>query len=532
MSRFMRSLYGVLALLVLATGCATRLPASYYARVDTHALEDTSNTRLGRAYEQAAAKHPGLSGFHLLPTGPEALMMRIALIEASQRSIDMQYFSTHDDTTGKLLLEAVARAADRGVRVRMLLDDWNLDDFEAGAVSLDTHPNIEIRVFNPYSTRDESFFAHFGNVFSDIRQFTRRMHNKAIIFDNQIAIMGGRNLGDEYFDASPDINFQDIDVFASGPITRQISKNFDAYWNSEESFPISALNLPPPNAQTIERLNDEMKAHWQDMIKSPIGKQLNKIPLPREVKNGDVPLIWARAELAADSPGKIDLPSEDAISAPGIRIDALVNKAQREFIVFTPYFVPLDSGVEELTALVARGVAVRIVTNSLSSTDMVPAQAGYSHYREALVKGGVELYEIKSSQPKHALKSMFEPSSQNGLHAKIYMIDRKDLVLGSFNLDPRSAQLNTEQVLVIHSPELCAKIARLFEEATSPASSYRVMLANAVPIADRPDIQEGDLIWVTEENGKTVYYDFNPHAGFWRNVIDGIFSILPIDTEL
>ena len=216
-------------------------------------------------------------------------MMRIALIEASQRSIDLQYFSTREDTTGKLLLEAISRAADRGVRVRMLLDDWELEDFEAGAVSLNTRPNIEIRVFNPYSTQDENFFAHIGNMFSDMDQFTKRMHNKAIIADNQVSIMGGRNLGDEYFEASQDMDFRDIDVFASGPITRQISKNFDAYWNSDESFPISVINLPPPDPETIAKLHDDMKQHWQAMIKSPIGKQLNRMPLPREVKGGEVP---------------------------------------------------------------------------------------------------------------------------------------------------------------------------------------------------------------------------------------------------
>lgn len=458
-------------------------------------------------------------------------MMRIALMEASQRSIDMQYFSTREDTTGKLLLEAVSRAADRGVRVRMLLDDWDLEDFEAGAVSLNTHPNIEIRVFNPYSTRDESFLAHIGNVFYDMDQFTRRMHNKAIIADNQISIMGGRNLGDEYFDASKDINFNDIDVFASGPITHQISKNFDMYWNSDESFPIATLNLPPPDAATIAKLHDEMQQHWQEMIKSPIGKRLNRMPLPREVKKGYVPLIWAPAELIADSPDKIDQPSETTVSAPATRIDQIATKAQHEFIIFTPYFVPLDGGVEWLDALVKRGVAVRIITNSLASTDMVPAQAGYSHYREALVQGGIELYEIKSSQPKPSVKSMFKPSSQNGLHAKIYMVDRRDLAIGSFNFDPRSIRLNTEQVLIIHSPELCAKIAEIFKDVTSLSSSYRIVLASSVPAANQPVIG-GSLAWMTEENGKTVYYDFSPHAGFWRNITDSLFSVLPIDDQL
>ena len=210
----------------------------------------------------------------------------------------------------------------------------------------------------------------------------------------------------------------------------------------------------------------------------------------------------------------------------------MVTTAQHEFIIFTPYFVPLDAGVEWLNGLVARGVAVRIITNSLASTDMVPAQAGYGNYREALVKGGVELYEIKSSQPKPSIKSMFKPSSQSGLHAKIYMVDRRDLAIGSFNFDPRSIHLNTEQVLIIHSPALCAEIAKVFKEVTSPSSSYHVILTSSVPVSDQPSIQEGSLAWMTEENGKTVYYDFNPHAGFWRNITDGFFSILPVDDEL
>jgi len=531
-SRVLRGHLWVFVLITLLPGCATRLPASHYPRDATYALEDTSDTHLGRAYEQAAKRHLGESGFHILSTGPEALMMRIALVEASQRSLDMQYFSTREDTTGKLLLEAVTRAADRGVRVRMLLDDWELEDFEAGAVSLNTHPNIEIRVFNPYSTQDESFFAHIGNVFSDMDQFTKRMHNKAIIADNQVSIMGGRNLGDEYFEASKDMDFRDIDVFASGPITRQISNNFDTYWNSDESFPISVINLPPPDAATIKKLHDDMKQHWNAMIKSPVGKRLNRMPLPREVKGGTVPLVWARAELAADNPGKIDQQDGTTISVPAIAINQMARGARHELIIFTPYFVPLDAGVEWLNALVVRGIAVRIVTNSLASTDMVPAQAGYGNYREALVKGGVELYEIKSSQPKPSIKSMFKPSSQNGLHAKIYMVDRRDLAIGSFNFDPRSTHLNTEQMLIIHSPVLCAEIVKVFKEVTSPASSYRIILANTVPVSDQPIIQEGSLAWMTEENGKTVYYDFNPHAGFWRNITDSLFSILPIDSEL
>jgi len=507
--------------LLLLAGCAGRPPATMYPRQESHAFEDTSNTALAKAYGHAIQRHTGESGFRLLSDGPEALMMRIAMVNAAERSIDLQYFDTREDKTGKLVLEAICRAADRGVRVRMLLDDWNLDDFEAGAVILNANPHIEIRVFNPYSTRNQSIFSRIANAPSYFDQFTRRMHNKAIIVDNQIAIMGGRNLGDEYFEAGKEINLQDVDIFSVGPVVRSMSQSFDRYWNGNESFPMSALNLPAPVSNDIYKLQDEMAEHWDVLLQSHVGRELKNMPLPHEVKKGEVPLIWAKAKLAADNPDKVNQSIEDSVSAPGIQIDKLANNARHEFIILTPYFVPMKGGVTWLNGLVKRGVAVRIVTNSLSSTDMVPAQAGYSHYREALVKGGVELYEIKSSPPKSAKKHMFKPSSQNGLHAKIYMIDRQDLVIGSFNFDPRSLHLNTEQALVIHSPALCAQISRIFEGISSPQSSYRVMLT-----------PKGTLVWVTEEDGKTVYYDFNPHAGFWRIITNDFFAILPIDDDL
>lgn len=510
----------VLIALLLA-GCATRPLATDYPRTPSYAIAATQDTAFGKALAPAVKAHPGRSGFHLLTTGTDAFLMRIAMVQAAEKSIDLQYFSTRDDTTGKLLLEALSRAAARGVRVRMLLDDWNLDDFKQGAIALNAEPNIEIRVFNPYATRDQSVFSRIGTVFVQFGQFTRRMHNKVLIVDNQTAIMGGRNLGDEYFDAGQDINFRDVDVLAAGPITDKLSKSFDNYWNSDESYPVEVLNLPDPDPEAIADLRDALHWHWKEVLHSPSGKRLRSTPLAQRLRNGQLPLIWATAQLAADSPEKVDQPKKDSDSQPEIRIDQLVSNAQHEFIIITPYFVPLEDGVEWLNSLVRRGVAVRILTNSLASTDMVPAQAGYSHYRAALVKGGVELYELKPSQPKPDAKTMFNGSSQHGLHAKIYMIDRRNLVIGSFNFDPRSIKLNTEQVLVIQSPELSEKVARLFAQITAPASSFRVMLT-----------ETGALTWVSEEHGKDVYYDFNPHAGFWRNITTNLFSILPIDDEL
>ncbi len=504
------------------SACTFRPPASDYPRTPSYALTDTSATPLARAYAPSEKQHPNQSGFHLLTNGSEALMTCIALVESARASIDLQYYSTKDDTTGKLLLEAILRAAARGVRVRMLLDDWSLDDFRKGAIVLDQNPNIDIRVFNPYATRDQSVLTRIGNVFSYLGPFTRRMHNKALVVDNQIAIMGGRNVGDEYFDAGKDINFRDADVLAAGPIARSISNNFDSYWNSDESYPIAALHVPSSDPAATADLRKDLDTHWQEIKHSDIGKQLSRMPMPHRVKNGGIPLIWAHSELAADTPKKIDQPEDKIVSAPEKSIKNLAAHATNEFIIFSPYFVPLNDGVEWLTDLVRRGVHVRIITNSLASTDVVPAQAGYSHYREALVKGGVEIYEYKaSSLPSQHQKSMFKPSSVNGLHAKMYLVDRRDLAIGSFNLDPRSIHINTEQVLIIHSPELGAKIGKLFEDVTAPESSYRVTTD-----------ADGNLIWQCTENGKPASFDFNPHAGLLRRVTDAFFSILPIDNML
>lgn len=509
----------ILLSLLWAGGCTTRPPVSDYPRTPSYAIADPQDTALGKTLARATKAHSGESGFRLIPNGSDAFMMRIALVESAQKSIDLQYFSTHDDSTGKLLLETLLRAADRGVRVRMLLDSWNLDDFRAGVAALDTHPNIEIRVFNPYSTNDQSIFAYVGNAFSRHAQLTKRMHNKALIADNEIAIMGGRNLGDEYFDASVDVNFRDMDVLTAGAITAKISNSFDRYWNSAESYPVEALNVPDSDGPEIAHLREELQQHWDEVSHSTAGKRLHEISLTKQLQNGQVKLVWAKAELAADSPNKIEQASDDSVSKPEIKLDQLVDNAQQEFIIITPYFVPMDSGVEWLTSLAGRGVAVHIVTNSLASTDMVPAEAGYSHYRRALIAGGVDLYELKADQPPPPHRSMFKGSSQNGLHAKLYVIDRRDLMIGSFNFDPRSIHLNTEQVLVIHSPELAGQVAGMFEKLSAPAASYHV-------------INDDGLVWVTEENGEKVCYSSDPQAGLRRNITSRFFSLLPIDDEL
>lgn len=515
---------------ILLTKCAPRSPAMDMPRSISHAMAPSVDTPLGKALEKEVAAHSGRSGFYLITTGMEAFKMRLAMVQAAQASIDLQYYSTHDDTTGKLLLYAIAQAARRGVRVRMLLDDWNLDDFRKGALALNAVQNIEIRVFNPNAASELSFMGRLSGLFDG--KSTRRMHNKAMIVDNQAAILGGRNLGDEYFDASKDMSFRDVDVLSVGPIAQQVSHSFDRYWASQESYPIEALGVPAFDKGEMDAMRAELRSHWDEVMHSRTGHALKDLSLAQQIAAREIPLIWARAELVADHPDKIAQPAEDSNSPPVERLEEVVSKAQQEFIIITPYLVPLDDGVKWLNGLVKKGVRVRVLTNSLASTDVVPAYAGYSHYRSEMVKGGVELYELKAAQPAPKMRGMFKSAAVNGLHAKVYMIDRKELLIGSFNLDPRSIRFNTELLLVIHSPELGEKVAQMFEKNIRPQSSYHLVEADKVPNAQLPLIPTSDLLWVTEEQGELTYYDFTPHAGFWRKLVGGTFSLLPIDEEL
>jgi len=545
MTRSTRNVYKTLRLVLLLffAGCSDRLPVSDFARTPSVAItqKDTQNTAIGRLLKQEIDAHGGESGFHLLPASQDAFLMRISLVQAAERSVDLQYFSVRNDTTGKLLLEAILHAADRGVRVRMLLDDWNLKDFESGVEALNTHPNIEIRVFNPFATENQSALSSMGNYFTRFDQFARRMHNKALIADNQMAIMGGRNLGDEYFGAGSDFNFRDMDVLAAGPIVEKISGNFDKFWNSKEVYPLLALSIPKPDTNKVAQIRQELQLHWEEVMKSPMGTYLHESPAIMQLKKKETSLIWAPAEFSADSPYKIEKPENMTRSKPEKRIDKLADNAHHEFIIVSPYFVPLESGTRWLDSLARQGVSVRILTNSLSSTDMVIAYAGYSHYREALVASGVNLYELKAiggKPPHHIFKGS---SSQNSLHAKFYIIDRRDLIIGSFNMDPRSIEYNTEQVLVIHSKALAQSAAETFERTILPSTSFHVMLANGTlpsPAQTRNmdpllSVDPGQhLIWVAEQDGKKVQYDYEPDAGFRRQFIGILFSGFPIDDDL
>ncbi|AFQ47141.1 phospholipase D family protein [Burkholderia cepacia] len=515
----------VCALLSLVAACATHPPATTLDRSVSHALPVDTATPLRDALAAPEATHPGQSGFRLLSDGATALQMRIALARAATKTLDMQYYIATEDTTGKLLLGAALYAADRGVRVRMLVDDLNFRDIDRVMAALNTHPNIEIRVFNPFGASQHGMVERTANFFTRIDSFTRRMHNKAMIADNQLAIVGGRNLGDEYFSASPTLQFRDLDVLAAGPVTNDISKSFDDYWASTSSYPLRVLNHQSFDPKDLDAMRDELRDHWRKNADPYNAKPLNATPLAQQIAHDELGLVWAPAEFKVDAPDKVARPTDVYVSPPMQRLVELTRAAQQEFLVFSPYFVPHDAGVKILGDTTARGVRVAILTNSLAATDAVAVQAGYAPYRVPLLQHGVELYEFKA-QPGGSRARLFGSRSRASLHAKAYVIDRRILVIGSMNLDPRSAHLNTELALVIHSPTIAQQAAEIFANVTQPDESYRVSLVTPAG-GGTPE-----LLWTGADNGVPATFHVDPHAGLMRNLMTGIFMLLPVGDQL
>ncbi|WP_415767987.1 phospholipase D family protein [Paraburkholderia sp. J69-1] len=533
-----RRLCLALACVTLVAACATRPPATDYPRQSTSALPaaDASATALGTALAAPEAAHPGESGFRLLATGTDSLQMRVALARAATKTLDMQYYIANEDTTGKLLLGAALYAADRGVRVRMLVDDLNFHDIDRLMASLNSHPNIQIRVFNPYGSTTESMFTRTRNFFSNVDQFTRRMHNKSTIIDNELVIVGGRNLGDEYFSASPTLQFRDLDVLGAGPVAASVSASFDEYWNSSVAYPLGVLNHQKFDAHDLDAARDDLRKHWRETADPYNAKPLNATPLAQQITRNELGLVWAKWQFVADSPGKIGGPEQGELGDAMRSLLDRIRTAKSSVLVFSPYFVPHDAGVQELTKLTARGVRVAILTNSLAATDAVAVQAGYSPYRVPLLKAGVELYEFKPIQHEGTRERRFGitgSQSRASLHAKAYVIDDSTLVIGSLNLDPRSAKLNTELALTIDSQPIAREVTGYFAHATAPAVSYHVTLATPEQLAQqRGTVTNSPLVWTDEENGMIRTYNLDPGAGFYRNLLTGLFLLLPVDSQL
>jgi putative cardiolipin synthase len=504
----------VTVLASLLAGCAS-LP-ELEPRQESHALPDTSGTRLAHAVEPLATAHPGLSGIHPLPLGTDAFAARMLLARAAERSIDTQYYIWHPDQSGALLMGELWDAAKRGVRVRLLIDDQNTGGEDDILAALATNPNFEVRIYNPFAQRT----GRLTNYLYDFERVNRRMHNKSFTVDNRATIVGGRNIGNEYFGAGEEVPFKDLDVIAIGPAVAAASGEFDLYWNSASAYPVQRLVSPPPDnpAAFIEeriaraRADPESRAYVEAVRDTPLISAL----LEQRIE-----LYWAVADLVADDPAKtLDTTARKDV----LMLSELLSGGRRpstSFDVISPYFVPEEKGTEVMERLVRDGVRVRVLTNSLAGTDVGVVHSGYSKWRCRLARSGVKLFEMKPTvedRETRERQKQKKGSSAARLHAKTFQVDDRIVFAGSFNFDPRSALLNTEMGLVIHSPDLARRLSKSFDEE---------VVRNAYEVR----VVDGDscIEWIEHTAAGDIRYDTEPHVGWGRRTWVEFLTLMPID---
>jgi putative cardiolipin synthase len=503
----------IILLLLLATafsGCATVSFDEHKTYSET--LTDMGNTRLGREVSRWVDEHGGLSGFYPLNQGMDALGVRLRLAEIAEKSIDLQYFLMKEDTAGSVMMNALLRAADRGVRVRFLLDDIFTTTSDDGLLLLNEHPNIEVRLFNPISRRGISALNFVG----DFRQANRRMHNKSFTVDNQISVVGGRNIADEYFELKTGSVFVDFDVLAMGPIAADISASFDDFWNHSRAVPMEQLT-----AKGIDEDLETVRAHIAeefDGTYDTVYKQALESQLLQDLIADRQPLFAAEARVLSDRPDKLinEISEEQMRLATDLR--EVLLSADEEIIFISPYYVPGDSGVQFVRNLVNKGVRVIILTNSLASNNHVPVHGGYARYRKDVIAAGAELYEARANAANEiqgANEGANETADTLTLHTKAFLIDRRYLFVGSLNLDPRSIEINAEMGLLIDSQEMVGDLTYDVDERLA-AVSYRVTVND-----------QGSLEWHGRINGEDVIETREPLASPWLRFKAWFMRIAP-----
>jgi len=505
-------------------GCA-QLPAHPH-RTPSYAAADTGGTAIGRMLEPLTAGHPQESGAHLLLNGLEAFAARLRLIEVAERSVDLQYYIWRDDTSGTLLARALWDAAERGVHVRILLDDANTAGLDTGILAMDAHPNIEVRLFNPFPNRT----LRVGDFLTDFGRVQRRMHNKSFTVDNRVTLVGGRNVGDEYLGGQSAVAFMDMDLMTIGPIVQEVSADFDEYWNSASAYPAASVLRPLGEGEVAE-----LRGKWDRRSAGPDAQHYlaaaRSLSLVEQMRAATLPLAWGAAWLLSDDPAKILHSPERSDLTLGRQLMAAFNRPNTELLLVSPYFVPGTAGTDMLVGLAQRGIRVSVLTNSLAATDEPAVYAGYLHYRDALLRGGVRVYELKPAarppglpdEDEQRVRGLFGSKGGNSgaaLHAKTLAVDRSRIFVGSYNLDPRSARLNTELGILLDSPVIASRLATLFD-TDIPANAYELRLDDA-----------GKVLWIEHTPEGEVAHATTPGASAWKSFWIGVLSGLPIEELL
>ena len=512
-------------------GCASLPPPQ--PRAPVQALADPENTALGK-FVAANAPSPGMSGFRVLASGEDAFAALCALADRAQKTLDLQYYLIHSDESSRALMQRVRAAADRGVRVRLLIDDLNTAGQDDALMRLTQHPRIEVRLYNPFPSGRIATLSRVMASLTDAGRINHRMHNKMFVADNALASTGGRNLGDAYFVQSAQSNFLDIDVLVAGPAVRALSAVFDGFWNDPLAYPIGIVTGQPAaaastTATTATPDTPASEASAPDHAASALAGEAAasapaivaaaaKSPLGSELARNQLKLVWAPSRVLADKPTKASAPAtEEAPAAPqeviSDDVEGLLRGARSEIVLISPYFVPGARGMALIEDLKRRGVHLRVLTNSLATTDAPAVHIGYARYREQMLKAGVDLRELRVHLDLPRSKVGSFGSSQASLHAKVLVIDQRDVLIGSMNMDPRSARLNTEMGVVMHSPEIARQMLQLYDEVSS-ANSYRLSLD--------PD---GRLLWtLSPPGGAPQVLTGEPEASLWLKLTVKLLS--------
>lgn len=518
-SSLLRTLFILLTpIFLFFSGCAT-LPENIKQQPKPEMITPTNLPYLSTLI----ASHPQQSGVSLIRNGIEAFLARVVMIKQAKHSLDLQYYIWKDDITGKILLSLLIEAADRGVKVRLLLDDLGSKGLDQYIQALNSHENIEIRLFNPFIYRKHILI----NFLSDFRRLNYRMHNKLFIMDKQVAVVGGRNIGDAYFDASPTLEFNDFDVFIIGDVMNKASQSFNAFWQNEMVYESSSIIS---NSSDLALITKELDTFSKQQKDTEYANALRKSLLLEELLSqnlkwfwGDVNLVFDQIEKSAPTPKKI----KSIVPA----LTKAMHETREELLIISPYFVPGNKLVEQLSSLVRNGIRVTILTNSLASTDVTAVHAGYKNYRKKLLQNGISLYEFMPEvNAVRAKKRIFKdmPSIRSSLHAKSYIFDRNKVFIGSFNLDPRSANINSENGIIFENAELAEKVSTTIYEALDDYA-YSLQLKNVDNTLGLP--VEKRITWFNKYRLQQETLD-EPGSHFFMSLWIEFLSLLPIENQL
>ena len=504
------------ALILLLTGCAS-IPTGF-EQVPSQTWQHPEQTELGTFFDEFAPADRSLSGVRLISQPKEAFRARFAFASLAEKSLDLQYYLWKSDLTGKLLIYRALQAADRGVKVRLLIDDIFHSGRDIAYGALDTHPNMEVRVYNPMGNRgagrEANFVYHKGSL-------NHRMHNKIFLVDSAVAVLGGRNIGDDYFGIDPELNFRDLDVLAVGPAAKEAGEAFDMYWNSPAAVPIAVLLEEPVGEDELEGRREELEASLDELGAIPYTVPLDFDETRDALKELAGEMVWAKTEIIIDSLERFEGGSESAFAQ---LTSELAESAEHGFVIETAYLIPTKEAIARIAELTESGLRVRILTNSMQSNNHSSVHAHYMKYRKPMIEAGIELHELRPDPELLEHYKQVESrvaESHAGLHTKAFVVDRRLSMIGSYNMDPRSRIWNSEIGLLIDSEEFAAKVLAVMEADFDPANSYRVTLT-----------EKRKLEWTAEGPDGPEVWRHDPGTSAWQRFKVRVMSWIPMESEL